>query len=343
MGEHILVGVDSGGTRTNVRICHSSTQNVIAHYEHGSVLDGALPPGQYTEELQGILAPIVALIEDYPQDPIYLVVGAAGFRSATREHFRQALNHTGLNVFGPRLRSSAALNDAVALASAYDAHGAVIAGTGSIVILRTAEDDFYQLGGHDWVACDQGSGFWIAMHAIRLAYRHIEHGTEPRPALARRLFSRFDLEPEQERACVDQLYSLAIARKGLKGRIACFAQSVCDAATKGDLDAQNIVKREAEELADLMAVGLRRCRFGNLGKELHLVECGGLMQNTFYSDSFKNQLQLRLGIGDSRPDIRWTKVGTGMEAVTILAQELASGGGLNMQGDIQHRPVLVEY
>ena len=81
----------------------------------------------------------------------------------------------------------------------------------------------------------------------------------------------------------------------MKRKIARFAAEVCNAAERGDHDSQNIVKLEAEDLADVMAGSLRRW-FGAVESldGLSLVQCGSVMNNTFYRSTFESQLGMRL-------------------------------------------------
>jgi N-acetylglucosamine kinase-like BadF-type ATPase len=208
--------------------------------------------------------------------------------------------------------------------------------------VKSEDGHLHQAGGHEWVACDYGSGFWIGLKAIRAAYRDYEAGTDS--VLLQRLRQVYGIRPDDNRGLIAKLRDLAVADPNMKKEIARFAASVCDAAERGDVPAQNIVKEEAEDLADVTA-GLLRRQFtaSELTQGVGLVECGSLLGNTLYRTSFEAQIELRLRSGiEQRAAIAWQRVTTGGAACIRLARDLAEPGAIELlRSEVAFRPSIV--
>ena len=342
----IYVGVDSGGTRTNVdieRVAEDGAR-LSTSYEVSESLSGALPPASIPEVLQRILAPLESRLESLDtvdDDRVRVWVSAAGFTSWTRDDYLVALEDVGTQVLGDRVTALAAANDAVSLLLGMRADVIIIAGTGSSVLLQDRDGALMQAGGHEWVACDYGSGFWIGLRAIRRAYRDFEAGEDT--SLLQRLRQTYGIRPDDDRGLIAKLRDLAIADPHMKKEIARFTISTCAAAERGDAAAQNIVKAEAEDLADVTAGALRRhFMTAELSEGLHAVQCGSLLANEFYRTSFEQQLAMRLRTADDTARLEWGRVSTGGEAAVQLAKDLsghAAAGYLRI-GRL-HRPAMV--
>lgn len=322
------IGVDSGGTRTNVaiRMLRPDGEVVDDAYEVGESLSGALPIELMPAALRKILAPLELRVGEHqtPELPVYLWISAAGFTPWSREHYLVAMKDLIPTLLGGSIRCAGAANDGVSLLLGSRADGIIIAGTGSTVLVRSANGELHQAGGNEWVACDDGSGFWIGIRAIRQAYRDHEAGVES--VLLQRLRQLYGVRPDDDRGLIEKLRDLAIGHKDMKKEIARFAASVCAAAERGDKGAQNIVKAEAEGLADVTAESLRR-RFTSteLADGLRIVQCGSLLANEFYRSSFESQLEMRLlSDNENKASFNWQRVITGGEAAVRLAGDLAS-------------------
>lgn len=341
----VFVGVDSGGTRTNVEIVVEDARGDkrSSSYEVGESLSGALSPSLIPQVLGRILAPLHLRLEDLAADdlPVFIWISAAGYSPWTRDDFTVALQDLGPTTLGGAIQSIGVANDAVSLLLGSRADGIVIAGTGSSVIVRSPEGQLHQAGGHEWVACDYGSGFWIGLKAIRRAYQDYEAGNDS--VLLQRLRQVYGIRTDDNRGLIAKLRDLAIADPNMKKEIARFTASVCDAAERGDREAQNIVKGEAEELADVTA-GLLRRQFAmdELTRGLGVVQCGSLLGNTMYRTSFEGQIELRLRSGiEQRVTISWQRVTTGGAACVRLAKDLPESPTDLLRLDIAFRPTIV--
>jgi N-acetylglucosamine kinase-like BadF-type ATPase len=130
----------------------------------------------------------------------------------------------------------------------------------------------------------------------------------------------------------------------MKKEIARLAASVCDAAVRGDPAAQDIVKKNSEELADVSASLVRR-QFSrsDLAGGIAIIEVGGLLSNELYRSSFEAQLELRLRSGlDERAVVTWNHVVTTTSACIQLARDLKEGNTEFLMLDLAFRPAVVQ-
>ncbi len=342
----IFVGVDSGGTRTNVRILEVDDGLTTAEssYEVADTLSGALPTDLIPETLRSILAPLEMRVQEEPAGslPVYVWVSAAGFTEWTRDPYRVALGELVPDLLRGRIKVVGIANDAVSLLLGLGADGIVIAGTGSNVIVRAPDGKLHQSGGHDWVACDYGSGFWVGLRAIRKAYRDFEAGNKS--VLLLRMCELFGIQPEDSKALIHKLRDLAIGDENVKKEVARFAAGVCHASERGDKAAQNIVKSEAEDLADVMAGALRRAfPRKRLEAGVRMVQCGSLIGNNFYRSSFEAQLEMRLLSGsEQKARFEWRRMLTGDKAAVDLAKDLMVDPEHYLDVDDAFRPAVVQ-
>ncbi len=319
----IFVGVDSGGTRTTVHLAARTTTGralTPEPYATPASLSGALPIDQLLPTLDAILAPLAPHVAgaDLAGLPIHVWISAAGYTPWNRESYLAALERVVPTLLAGRVRSMGVANDVVTLLLGSRADVAIIAGTGSNVLVRGDDGLLHQSGGQEWVASDDGSGFWIGLRGIREAYRALERGDEDSPLLAS-LCATYDVPRSDREALDERLRRLAVATGAMKREVARFAEQVCGAAERGDARAQRIVKREAEGLSDLVATLLRRSlvRAAASERPLRLVECGGMFRSAFYRACFE-------GCVEGGLVVEWTRLTTGADCALALARDLAT-------------------
>jgi N-acetylglucosamine kinase-like BadF-type ATPase len=342
MTQNTYVGIDSGGTRTNVTIVvEDSDSDRSATYESGDSLSGALSPSLMSGTLRRMLAPLPRRLEDLAasSSDIYLWISAAGYTEWTRNDLIRAMEEA-LPAVG-QVRAMGCANDGISALLGSRADGIVVAGTGSTTIIRSKAGELVQAGGHEWVACDDGSGFWIGLNAIRTAYRDFSTGADS--VLLQRFRQIYGIRDDDGLAFIAKLRDLAIADSNMKKEVARFAASVCDAAVRGDPAAQDIVKKHSEDLADVSASLVRR-QFSksDLTAGITLIEVGGLLSNELYRSSFEAQLELRLRTGlDERAVVTWQRVVTATSACTQLARDLKEGNTGFLRLPLAYRPAVV--
>ncbi len=130
-------------------------------------------------------------------------------------------------------------------ADGVDTGIALIAGTGSVAWGRTADGRTARAGGWGYLLGDEGSGFWIALQAVRHALAQADAGKSP-DALSRRLCDDCGLaRPEQ---LIDHFYANP-ERRYWAGH----SRPVFELAAASDVPATTIVDEAAAALAALVA------------------------------------------------------------------------------------------
>lgn len=326
----IFVGLDSGGTRTDGQIVAVGPDGREEERAFGSTasLAGALEPLHLAEVLKrvlqflpGHLRAVNDNVSPNAELPVFLWVGCAAFTPWTRRHFEAALN-TAPQQVGVAADVSGAANDGVSLLLGSESDGIVVAGTGSTVLIKSSDGPIKQTGGHEWVACDHGAGFWIGLQGIRAAYQDFEDRVDDSIVLAR-LREVYGIDENDDAALKSQLRQFAIASPGMKKNIAAFCRYVFDAAERDDEAARRIVNDAAASLGKLTAQAIARgIKIDKLNGPLKLAQCGSLFRSDFYRSRFQDVIRSEL-----RPElydrIRWEHYLTGKAACVALAQRLA--------------------
>jgi N-acetylglucosamine kinase-like BadF-type ATPase len=341
----VFIAVDTGGTRTNVEVYAPDTEWKTRRFSVRATLSGALPVADYAAAVRKIFAPVDNYWQehDVPDQPVYVFIGSAGFAAPTRAAFLEVLHETMPEFLSGNIRAAGISNDTFSLVAGYKADGAVIAGTGSNVLVRDRNNEFFQAGGHDWVAADYGAGYWVGLGAIRRAAKDFESGEGT--VLLDRFCEVYNIYEQNEDEIIAKFRALAIADSQLKSDIAKFAAAVCSAAELGDLDAQNIVKQEAEDLADSLARTMRR-RFSSaeISQGATIVQCGSLLANDFYRTAFESQVRMRLSAGTGTSEaIKWEPTKNGLSAVMNLARRLPGDVTDLLECSTKFRPVIVRF
>ncbi len=158
----VVLGIDGGGTRTRASIVDGD--RVLAFAENGSIKRLRVGATVAEEHLRALLT------EVYTQAGIGGVRAAsAGVASATMPGVREWIEA----VFGDfRVERSEVVGDEViALDGAFRGGPGIlqIAGTGTNCIGRSPDGGRETAGGWSSRLGDQGSGYWIGLHAVRRA------------------------------------------------------------------------------------------------------------------------------------------------------------------------------
>lgn len=340
--DRLLIAIDSGGTRTNSELRCEGDRELIRRFEAGVALSGYLENRLIADVLRKILTPIEAFWrQEKLQDlPITLFIASAGFAEISREHYLEVVDTVIRESFEGMVGLVGIANDAVSLLLGHDADVVVVAGTGSSVLVKSGDGTVHQSGGYDWVAADQGAGFWIGMDAVRQVAEDFE--SMEQSVLLDRFCEQYGIEQGNESQIIGRFRSLSVADSNMKADIARFSSSVCSAAELGDVDAQNIVKNQSEDLADLTARAIRRrSDRAKASSGLRLVECGGVLANEFYRASFESQVQMRLLSGaDGGITLNLMRVANGIEAAMELARTLTERVDYCLAMPRKFRPVV---
>jgi N-acetylglucosamine kinase-like BadF-type ATPase len=156
-----------------------------------------------------------------------------------------------------------------------------ISGTGSVVYGENDKGESLTLGGWGHLLGDEGSGFWLAMQAIRLGIFGQDRGEEM-SALTKSALEFF--ECETLRALALKIYGEQITRD----RLAKFAERVNESAMQGDDTARRLIKNGAHYLADLVFVAIRKLKFEN---EAKVATVGGMFRSSLMRETFVEWLR----------------------------------------------------
>lgn len=326
-----LVGVDSGGTHTNVRLVGPSGDLYVI-----PELDRSLTGNRSDEELRKVIDAVLGAVAGQVRGKsVCMWINAAGYADATRARFESLIKDAA-----PAIKGRIGIaNDAVSLLLANEPElVAIIAGTGSVAMGRCPTGEVVSRGGNEWVVGDYGSAFWIGLNGIRAAYRALEG--EPDTALLGCLVEHYRPlgrdEPQRNRTALVQEISRALAALGTstKPKIASFSQQVTRQAELGDDEAQRIVTEGATELAGAAARVYRELAARAQARSVRprfLLSGGVAFRSPFYRNTFETSLRRALQPSD---DLELDVKVNGLDEATVLASYLESS---------QQLPAIDEY
>ncbi|MBV8117072.1 MAG: ATPase, partial [Candidatus Eremiobacteraeota bacterium] len=159
----------------------------------------------------------------------------------------------------------------------------VIAGTGSVAYGKDASANEAIAGGWGYLFGDEGSAFWLAVHALRFAMQREDEGrAHPFAALACQHFGADSLR-ELSRA----FYSGAVSRTAL----AAFAPHVFQLAAEGKDDAAVLLVKLAG--AGALASLAEHVKARLPGQPKRVALCGGMFQNELLRSATTEELRTR--------------------------------------------------
>src|SRR5580698_8960897 len=157
---NIVLGIDGGGTRTRAAI--AAGDRTLAHVENGSIKRLRVGEEAAEENLRSLLKEVIA------QAGVSNIRAASvGVASATMpgvpEWITQVFRDFGI------ARSEVVGDEVIALDAAFHGGPGIlqIAGTGSNCIGRAPDGGRESAGGWSSRLGDEGSGYWIGLHAVR--------------------------------------------------------------------------------------------------------------------------------------------------------------------------------
>jgi glucosamine kinase len=259
-----IIGVDGGGTRTQVLVCDEAGTEVTSFDAEGS----AIRPHDVSRSAHIIVAAVRSALLGVPEAAGNVKALSVGVAGAGRRNQRDALTS---------LLSQADVADEVfveadAAMAMEDAFGEgpgilLIAGTGSVAFGRSPTGVFARCGGWGATCGDEGSGYWLGRRALS-AVTAAADGREPDTALTGAVLTAVQAND------VDDLIGWAAAAD--VAQIASLASSVLQTAAGGDLRAGTLVMLAAEELM-LHVRTLGRKLFVDERAAMEIALSGGLL------------------------------------------------------------------
>jgi N-acetylglucosamine kinase-like BadF-type ATPase len=292
-----LLGIDGGGSKTLAWLARLGdvTQECSIEDEHvlGKGLSGPSNPQVvgFQNAINAVEEAVALAWESTgaPQRPVGVMAAAlAGCgRAEDQRRFRQ------LSLSARLAEETIVVGDAEAAlaAGAADRVGvAVIAGTGSMVWGRQEDGKTVRSGGWGYLFGDEGSGYWLAIEALRSIARSAD-GRAQNTTLTMTLLTALGLREPQE--LIPAIYGANRPRE----EIASLAQIVLDEASNGDRQAFALMERGASELALAVRAVVHQLnfptRFGRDASypDYRLICAGGVLANY---EGYRHRLEVHL-------------------------------------------------
>ena len=298
-----VLGIDGGGTRTRASIVDG--EKVLAFVENGSIK--RLRVGAETAE-----ANLRAILQEvFTKAGVQGVKAAsAGVASATMPGVKEWITRV-FSEFGVE-RSEIVGDEVIALDGAFKGGPGIlqIAGTGSNCIGRASDGGRESAGGWSSRLGDEGSGYWIGLHAIRRALNAYDR-EEPTRILDK-VGTIWGTET------IEELVNLGDSTPGPD--FAALAPAINQLAEEGDVVALGVLKQAATDLVDsVLLVRAKLRRKHNLEAEVPVAWIGSVIGK---SRLVREQFFAGLHAGAPQMAVRVTEV-AGIEGAVWRAQQLA--------------------
>jgi glucosamine kinase len=256
-----VLGIDGGGTRT--RGCIVAGEQVLAHVENGSIKRLRVGAEAAEENLRALLKDL------YSRAGVTAVSAASvGVASASMPGVSEWITAV-FREFGIE-RSEVVGDEIIALDAAFRGGPGIlqIAGTGSNCIGRAPDGGRESVGGWSSRLGDEGSGYWIGLHAVRRAL-HAYDREEPTRILER-------VGEIWETPTIDALVNLGDSTPGPD--FAALAPTINELAEEGDQVAIRVLQQAATDLVDsVLLVRAKLHRKHRITTEVPVAWTGGVI------------------------------------------------------------------
>jgi N-acetylglucosamine kinase-like BadF-type ATPase len=257
-----VLGIDGGGTRTRASIRQG--EQVLAYAENGSIKRLRVGAEAAEENLRALLR------EVYAQAGVQsLSAASAGVASAsmpgTAEWIQAVFAEFSV------ARSEVVGDEVIALDAAFKGGPGIlqIAGTGTNCIGRAVDGKRESAGGWSSRLGDEGSGYWIGLHAVRRALRAYDR-EEPCAVLQRvgEIWGTPSLE---------DLVNLGDSTPGPD--FAALAPAIFELAQQGDPVALSVLHQAADDLVEsVLLVRSKLRRKHGIDREVPVAWTGGVVE-----------------------------------------------------------------
>lgn len=245
----LLLGIDGGGSNTRALLASLDGTVLGRGYAPSSNLQSVGFPAATAAIRQAIAAAFDAagIAADTPIAAACLGLAGVG-RPADHTRIAAWIEHEAI------ARRSAIVTDAEPVLAAGTPEGwgvALISGTGSVCVGRDRQGRAVQVGGWGYLLGDEGSGYDLAIRALRLATQTADGRAEAH-ALLDAVLRHWNLAAPAD--LVGHVYRTAIMRPA----IADLTRPVVALAAQGDRDALDLLEGAAVELARAARAAARR-------------------------------------------------------------------------------------
>jgi N-acetylglucosamine kinase-like BadF-type ATPase len=236
---NLYLAIDAGGTKTRCLLADDT--RILARALTGSVKLMRVGETEATARLRAMLTEVALTAGVGLEKVTHTCIGLSGL---SIDSVRQWGEREIRNLVGGNLLLVG--DEEIALDGAFrDGPGIlVVAGTGSIVLGRAADQAFYRAGGWGPAIGDEGSGYWIGQEALRAGFWANDRGVAT--TLLTEIGKLWDAKS------IGEIVETANARPGPD--FAIIAPTVARCAELGDELALAILQRAGVELAEQVAL-----------------------------------------------------------------------------------------
>jgi glucosamine kinase len=260
----LFLAIDAGGTKTRCLI--ADEDRILARAVSGSVKLMQVGDAEASSRLQAMLTEASLAAGINLADVAETCVGIAGLSiDAVRRWTEREIGNTvggNLLIVG---------DEEIALDSAFRGGPGilVIAGTGSHVLGRAADEAMYRVGGWGPAIGDEGSGFWIGQEALRAAFWAKDRGIPT--SLLTAIGDLWNAKSAGE------IVEMANARSGPD--LPALAPLVARCAEAGDELAAAVLERAGVELAEQVALVALKMQESGRNHKLEAAYTGSILEH----------------------------------------------------------------
>ena len=233
----LYLGIDGGGVKTTAIVANEKGK-VLAKTVGGSIDYKTLGLTVARNNLKAIIKELCSKTEENSFK--CACIGSTSLNG--RASVKETQNLTSNIIDAEKIIMDTSIFTAMECMLGKGTCALVISGIDSMVAARNAKGKMSKAGGWGYILGDEGSGYAIAMDAIRYCIRASEGSEEP-TALLKEMLEYFDAYSPAEMR--DKFYDPATQRD----KISAFASRVFSCASAGDKVAAEIIAKQARLLA----------------------------------------------------------------------------------------------
>jgi len=275
-----VVGVDGGGTKTNVLLV-SMDGTVAAESTGGPSHLQSVGCKQSAFVIFNLIKECADKTQIDPSAIQSVVIGLAGAgRSSDRNELAASLQGLAIKKKFPLKNITIETDARIGLEAALAGNPGVvvIAGTGSIALYRTEDHKLLRAGGWGKVIGDEGSGFSVGRDGLNAVMRQYD-GRGEKTLLTQKAFQHFTVDSTDD--LITKIYHDHVD-------VASFAPKVFEAVVERDRPAHLILVKNSGELIELIRVLLMK---SPPRKKLPIVLMGGVLESeNVYSKMVKDRI-----------------------------------------------------
>jgi N-acetylglucosamine kinase-like BadF-type ATPase len=290
--DDLLLVVDAGGTKTAAWLVDGANSGEHRILGRGLASAGNPLSAGFPEATRAILEATTSALSAAAHNgrvsrALMSIAGAANPR--LRDHFLDWAQSEG---FAKRLAIVPDVLPVLAAGSTKCCGVALIAGTGSVAMIRSADGHSMLVGGWGYLLGDEGSGYSIGRAALQHTLACLEANSE-RGILVQSVLEKTSVKSVRE------LTSAVYEQPFPRIAIAAMAPLVMSAAEAGEAVATAILDGAARELAEL--VGRAATYLDSTDNPVALAASGGILVG---SARLQQSLRNELGSHDSKFELR---------------------------------------